>query len=361
MSSSTQVPPQPLYLDPRSTYGAFFIGSILAAVLFGLTNIQAFVYFRTHVGRWTAYYRFIVLLLWALDAVHLGLTIHCVYYYLVTNFANFAVLSEVIWSFRLQIVVNVLIIYVIHLLYSHRIWIVGRDRSIIFRIIPGIVIILGSGKFSLSTGIFSARLLKNPSGVAIALFWVIYYHNPSMGLFMNQWIIYLALSAAVFVDVLITISLWYLLASSRTGFSQTDCLITRLICYTIDSGCLTSVCALTSIIMCAIMPHDYIFLSIQFIVAKLYVNSYIALLNAEYYTQSNTDVFNSFELREPERSSFDTGTMLNDLSHEKYPSFQRNMLTRPEVEVIPPTRPLGVVVSRRSILVTVEKESFIDV
>lgn len=342
MTSSTQVPPQPLDVDPRSTYGAFFIGSILAAVLFGLTNIQAFVYFRTHVGRWTAYYRFIVLLLWALDAVHLGLTIHCVYYYLVINFANFAVLSEVIWSFRLQIVVNVLIIYVIHLLYSHRIWIVGRDRSIIFRIIPGIVIILGSG-------------------VAIALFWVIYYHNPSMGLFMNQWIIYLALSAAVFVDVLITISLWYLLASSRTGFSQTDCLITRLICYTIDSGCLTSVCALTSIIMCAIMPHDYIFLSIQFIVAKLYVNSYIALLNAEYYTQSNTDVFNSFELREPERSSFDTGTMLNDLSHEKYPSFQRNMLTRPEVEVIPPTRPLGVVVSRRSILVTVEKESFIDV
>lgn len=342
MTSSTQVPPQPLDVDPRSTYGAFFIGSILAAVLFGLTNIQAFVYFRTHVGRWTAYYRFIVLLLWALDAVHLGLTIHCVYYYLVINFANFAVLSEVIWSFRLQIVVNVLIVYVIHLLYSHRIWIVGRDRSIIFRIIPGIVIILGSG-------------------VAIALFWVIYYHNPSMGLFMNQWIIYLALSAAVFVDVLITISLWYLLASSRTGFSQTDCLITRLICYTIDSGCLTSVCALTSIIMCAIMPHDYIFLSIQFIVAKLYVNSYIALLNAEYYTQSNTDVFNSFELREPERSSFDTGTMLNDLSHEKYPSFQRNMLTRPEVEVIPPTRPLGVVVSRRSILVTVEKESFIDV
>lgn len=342
MTSSTQVPPQPLDVDPRSTYGAFFIGSILAAVLFGLTNIQAFIYFRTHVGRWTAYYRFIVLLLWALDAVHLGLTIHCVYYYLVINFANFAVLSEVIWSFRLQIVVNVLIIYVIHLLYSHRIWIVGRDRSIIFRIIPGIVIILGSG-------------------VAIALFWVIYYHNPSMGLFMNQWIIYLALSAAVFVDVLITISLWYLLASSRTGFSQTDCLITRLICYTIDSGCLTSVCALTSIIMCAIIPHDYIFLSIQFIVAKLYVNSYIALLNAEYYTQSNTDVFNSFELREPERSSFDTGTMLNDLSHEKYPSFQRNMLTRPEVGVIPPTRPLGVVVSRRSILVTVEKESFIDV
>lgn len=314
------------------------MGSILAAVLFGLTNIQAFIYFRTHVGRWTTFYRLVVLLLWTLDAVHLALTVHCVYYYLVINFGNFGALTEVVWSFRLQIVINVLIVYVIHLLYSHRIWIVGRNRSIVFRIIPGIVVVLGSG-------------------VAIVLFWEI-YDNTAMGMFLNRWTVYMALSAAGFVDILITISLWYLLASSRTGFYHTDCLITRLICYTIDSGCLTSICALSSIIMCAVMPYNYIFLSVQFLVAKLYVNSYIALLNSGFYTQSNTDTIDSFEFREPRRSSFDTGIVPNDLPHEK---FHRDMLAHPEVEVIPPTRPLGVVVSRRSILVTVEKESFIDV
>ncbi|KAG1879059.1 hypothetical protein F4604DRAFT_1998634 [Suillus subluteus] len=234
---------------------------------------------------------------------------------------------------------QILIVYMIHLLYSHRIWIVGRDRSIIFRIIPGIVIVLASG-------------------VAMTLVWAIYNHNQAMGLFLDRWTVYMALGAACFVDILLTTSLWYLLASSRTGFSQTDCLIARLICYTIDSGCLTSICALTSIVLCAVMPNNFIFLSVQFLVAKLYVNSYIALLNSGYYTQSDTDTINSFE---PQRSSFDISTGLNDLSHEKFRSFQRSMLVHPEVEVVPPTRPLGLVVSRKSILVTVEKESFIDV
>lgn len=166
---------------------------------------------------------------------------------------------------------------------------------------------------------------------------------------------------ATFLDILITSSLWYLLASSRTGFYNTDCLITRLIRYTIDNGCLTSICALASIIICAVMPNSSIFLSIQFIVAKLYVNSYIALLNAGYYTKSNADTINSFELRrEPQSDSCGTSTGLHNLSHEKLPSFRRSMLAHPEVEVVPPTRPLGVVMSHRSILVTVEKESYMD-
>lgn len=339
---STEVLPQRLNINPRSIYGACLIGSIFAAILFGLTNIQAFIYFRTHAGRWTKFYRLIVLLLWTLDAVHLALTVHSVYHYLVINFGNFDALTEVVWSFRLQMVFNILTIYVVHLLYSHRIWIVGTDRSRVFRIIPGIVIVLGSG-------------------VVITLLWVIYHDELSMESYCDQWTVFMAFSVATFLDILIASSLWYLLASSRTGFYNTDCLITRLIRYTIDNGCLTSLCALASIIICAAMPNSSIFLSIQFIVAKLYVNSYIALLNTAYYTKSNADTVNSFELRHEHQSgSFGTSTGLHSLSHEKLASFRRSMLAHPEVEVVPPTRPLGVALSHRSILVTVEKESHID-
>lgn len=278
MPSLTQVPAQPFDIDLGYTYGALFIGCIIAALLFGLTNIQAYIYFRTHTGKWTKFYRLIVLLLWTLDAVHLALTVHCVYYYLVINFANVEALNKIVWSFKLQIVINVLIIHVIHLLYSHRIWIVGRARSKFFRIIPGIVIVLSLG-------------------VAITLFWIVYSLKPSKGMFLDRWPTFMALSIATVLDIVITSSLWYLLANSRTGFSDTDCLIARLICYTIDSGCLTSICSLASIIMCALMPHNFIFFSIQFLMAKLYVNSYIALLNAKYYTQPNADTMGSLELR----------------------------------------------------------------
>ncbi|KAG2088754.1 uncharacterized protein F5147DRAFT_726632 [Suillus discolor] len=237
---------------------------------------------------------------------------------------------------------QILIVSVIHMLYCHRIWIVGRDRARIFRAIPGIVIVLGSG-------------------VASFLIWVLYNHNISTGMFLTRWTVFMAFGVATFLDVLITSSLWYLLAKSRTGCSDTDCLITKLIFYTINSGCLTSISALTSIIICAVMPYSFVFFSFQFIVAKLYVNSYIALLNVGYYTQSfNAGAINSFELREPQRDSTDTNPGLHDLSQEKLPSFRRSMLAHPEVEVTPPTRPLGVAMPHRSILVTVQKESFID-
>jgi hypothetical protein len=37
-----------------------------------------------------------------LDALHLALVIHCVYYYLVTNYANFEALTGVVWSGKVR-------------------------------------------------------------------------------------------------------------------------------------------------------------------------------------------------------------------------------------------------------------------
>ncbi|KAG2739230.1 hypothetical protein P692DRAFT_201729967, partial [Suillus brevipes Sb2] len=37
-----------------------------------------------------------------LDGIHLALVIHCIYYYLVTNYANFDVLTEIVWSLKVS-------------------------------------------------------------------------------------------------------------------------------------------------------------------------------------------------------------------------------------------------------------------
>lgn len=37
-----------------------------------------------------------------LDALHLALVVHCVYYYLVTNYANFNALTEIVWSLKVS-------------------------------------------------------------------------------------------------------------------------------------------------------------------------------------------------------------------------------------------------------------------
>ncbi|KAG2127107.1 hypothetical protein DEU56DRAFT_982781 [Suillus clintonianus] len=275
MSSSAQdAIPQ---LDLGNTFGALFIGVVLSAVLFGLTNIQAFIYLQTHRSAGITFFKLFVIWLWIFDALHLALITHSVYYYLVTNYANFGVLTEIVWSLKLQLAIGIFIIPMVHLLYVHRIWKVSKGRS---RVLPTVALVI---------------VVVLSSGVAIPLIWAQYKVKLFKDLIEMQWSIFLSLGAATFVDILIASSLWYLLATSRTGFSSTDSFITKLVNYTISTGCLTSICSTSIIITCAVMPTNFIFIGLQFLVTNLYVNSFIALLNARHYMQANT-IVDSHEL-----------------------------------------------------------------
>ncbi|KAG1840183.1 hypothetical protein DFJ58DRAFT_811023 [Suillus subalutaceus] len=257
MSSLAQDPiPQ---LDLGNTFGALFIGVILAAVLFGLTNVQAFIYLQAHTSAGITFFklvRFSPKTFRIFDALHLALTIHCVYYYLVTNYANFGVLAEIVWSLKIFIIPTV------HLK--------GRSRALP-AIALTIVVVLSSGEsVACKLSRYRVNLFKDLVGI--------------------EWSTYLSLGAATFVDFVIASSLCYLLATSRTGFSRTDSFITKLVGYTISTGCLTSICSMSIIITCAVMPTTFIFIGLQFLVTKLYVNSFIAFLNARYYMQANAIV-----------------------------------------------------------------------
>ncbi|KAG2071896.1 hypothetical protein BDR04DRAFT_478233 [Suillus decipiens] len=275
MSSSMQDLTPQLHLG--NTFGALFIGAACAAILFGLSNIQAFVYFQMHKGTVISFLKLVVALLWMLDALHLFLVFHCVYYYLVAHYADIGALTEIVWSFKLQIVVDVIIVYGVHLLYLHRIWIVGKGRSRILPMTVGAIITLGSG-------------------IAITLIWAVYQCHAFSDLIKIEWATFMALGAITFVDFIIASSLCYLLATSRTGFSSTDSMITKLMAYVINTGCLTSLCSMSAMITCAVMPRNFVFLGIEFLVAKLYINSFLALLNARYYLQPVTEINHSSEV-----------------------------------------------------------------
>ncbi|KAG1854858.1 hypothetical protein F4604DRAFT_1801315 [Suillus subluteus] len=51
-------------LNIGNTFGALFIGVTIAAVLFGLSCVQSFVYFQTHRDIGTTFYKLAVICLW---------------------------------------------------------------------------------------------------------------------------------------------------------------------------------------------------------------------------------------------------------------------------------------------------------
>ncbi|PCH45003.1 hypothetical protein WOLCODRAFT_78261 [Wolfiporia cocos MD-104 SS10] len=82
-----------------STYGAVLTGVYISVILYGVTNVQVFFYFREYHDD-VIWSKLSVIWLWILDTLHMILSFHAVYWYLITNFGNSTELSIVVWSFK---------------------------------------------------------------------------------------------------------------------------------------------------------------------------------------------------------------------------------------------------------------------
>jgi len=281
----TVSPPPDLNLHLADTYGALFIGLLISAVLFGITNLQLFVYSQSYKDDhiWS---KLAVCWLWLLDAVHLALISHAVYFYLVTNYANPLELSHVVWSFHLQLVVDMVTIVTVQALYAVRLWKLTKiDRyDLKSKIMPSIVTLL----------VIAA------TGISFAVSKLIFKIKDFTQMDLIKWATFLALITASVVDVFIAVSLCFTLARLRTGFEKTDSMLKSLMLYVLNTGVLTSLCSLTALSLYAVYPHNFIFLAVEFPMTKLYVNAFLALFNARHHLQaamdktvnsSNQDVF----------------------------------------------------------------------
>ncbi|KAG2038247.1 hypothetical protein BDR03DRAFT_895658 [Suillus americanus] len=261
-------------LDLNSTFGALYIGGTIGAILFGLSNVQAFLYFQSRKNSGFTFYKLAVFWLWLLDVLHVCLVTHLIYYYLITNYANPPALLKMVWSFKALIIVDVFIVYSVHSLYIQRIWIISKGRTRVLPVLMTIIIVLASGiGFVLAWAVFKSQLFSDLSKI--------------------RWPIYLSLSAMTLIDFLIASSLCYLLISAKTGFTKTDITLRTLVRDIINTGCLTSACSMACIITDAAMPGNFVFLGVEFLLSKLYVNSYMALLNARHYLGSDGSTHSS--------------------------------------------------------------------
>ncbi|KAG0692284.1 hypothetical protein DFH29DRAFT_970514 [Suillus ampliporus] len=93
-----------------------------------------------------------------------------------------------------------------------------------------------------------------------------------------QWCFYLSLGCATLSSFLIAGSMCYLLVTSNT---KTDITLRTLARRHDQYRMLDELAA---------MPDNFIYLGFEFLLSKLYVNSYFALLNARYYHDGNAHI-----------------------------------------------------------------------
>ncbi|OBZ69454.1 hypothetical protein A0H81_10648 [Grifola frondosa] len=94
------------------------------------------------------------------------------------------------------------------------------------------------------------------------------------------WLLYLSLCGALAADFIVAVSLCWLLAKHRTGFKRTDSIIRVLMVYIINTCVLTILCGFCCLITLITMPNNLIFLAFYFAIPKLFLNSFLAMLNS---------------------------------------------------------------------------------
>ncbi|RXW17156.1 hypothetical protein EST38_g8698 [Candolleomyces aberdarensis] len=263
------MPPLPYVLD--NTLGAAFVGMTVAAVLHGVSCVQAWYYFTHQSDRWPI--KSLVAAVMFFDTVHQALITHTVYSYTITNWGNPIILDELIWSLLVEVLFNGLTALLVQSFLTMRVWRLSSRNYLL----TGLTALLVIAEFAcviaftgLSLGLKTFSRLANLEALSITV---------------N------ALAAAG--DVLIAATLCTILHRSRTGFHRSDTMINKLILFSVNTGFLTSLCAVGSLITIVVAGHTFLYIAFFFCIGRLYTNSLLATLNARKMIRGSADGIHS--------------------------------------------------------------------
>ncbi|PFH46688.1 hypothetical protein AMATHDRAFT_69282 [Amanita thiersii Skay4041] len=243
----------------HNTMGAMFIGVIISAVLHGITLVQAYYYFSMyHKDTW--YMKTLVVILVLFDATHLAFITHTIYHYLITDYYDHKSLQYLVWSVLMEALFTGLNGAFVQCFYTLRVWRLSNKNWLLTGFI--LLLVVANGCCGTAWVIISMRLRTYQELLDIT----------PLTNSIN------ALSTTI--DVVIAGSLVILLHRVRTGFKKSDTMINRLIIFVVNTGVLTSICAIAALISLVVSPRTLIYAAFYFCIGRLYTNSFLATLNA---------------------------------------------------------------------------------
>jgi len=189
------------------------------------------------------------------------------------------VLRQFTWSLSGAFLADVLSDTIIRGIYSARLWKMCQN----VKFFGGTSIILNLGLAGASLMIF-ANLVQ-------------YGEFSEIDSISN--LLYISLSITVFSDAFTAISLCYFLLRGRQSLPSGKT-IDKIVAYTIETGALTSICAVVALITFSTMQTTFIYVCFQEILPKLYTNSMLAMLNSRDALRKE---LGSFKSSEPPRPS----------------------------------------------------------
>ncbi|KIK03013.1 hypothetical protein K443DRAFT_121693 [Laccaria amethystina LaAM-08-1] len=224
----------------ESSLGAAFLGSVAASVLYGITSVQTFFYFRnTHEdGR--------LFKLLVLGYITFGL--HCtwnvfLYCYMYWKSKSPSISNLDPAGHKARKLINVILSVrerSSRSVFARRVWLLKGGKKMGKIILPVLIVLISLFVFVCAVGNFRIATYARMDQIS--------------------YLLYCSLGGSVAADVLVAGSLCALLFGNRTGFKR--------------------ICAIACFVTYALWPQRLIFMGVYFALSKLYINSLLASLNA---------------------------------------------------------------------------------
>ncbi|KAL4246913.1 hypothetical protein ABKN59_009049 [Abortiporus biennis] len=246
ISSPPAIPPG---VSIGGTLGAVFLGTVIAAMLFGITCSQLFAYFTQGKRDDHPLFQSIT--------------------------AQFAICTSDA---------------VIRSIFTYRIWKLSKSWWITGPNVIGIIVVLAFGWKNMASEIQLKSFL--------------YFGEISTD-------IYIGFGGSALIDTIIASTLCVLLFRSRTGFQSTDSQIQVLMIYVVNTGALASVVVIICLIFYAVKPNTEMFIAPYAAGSKLYLNALLASLNSRgsiRAKQEKSMVLSSISIRPGSSSTAGTTT-----------------------------------------------------
>ncbi|CAL1699892.1 unnamed protein product [Somion occarium] len=231
--------------------------------------MQVFLYYKFY-SRDPLHFRLLVALTWVSDLVHTGMACSSNWSYLIGHFGDEQIIDSIIWPITVTIALTAIIIFFVQSFLAYRIFTLSKRNWIFTTPIAALAVL------RLATALVSTSKM-------------IQLKRYSLFVESISWVFTLSLSLGTAVDVLITVTLCWYLNQSRTGFKSMETIIDSIMLYTIETGLLTSVMTVLSLICWLTMSHNLIFLGLHFAISKLYANMLLATLNARKIIRKQSD------------------------------------------------------------------------
>ncbi|GAA5875194.1 hypothetical protein JCM16303_005041 [Sporobolomyces ruberrimus] len=239
--------------------GPFVVGAVVSCFLTGVVSAQSFQYYVNFPND-RPMYKYCVLSILILDLTHTAISVWTVWDWCVSNYGNLQHLAVSPWSFGAGQVLLGVIALICRTFYAYRVYIVSKRKLLL----PIIIMIL------------SLASLGCALGAAITVFTKKYFSKFAE----FTWGISTWLAIATVADAVITGSLVYYLAKSKSGgLHSTNSIINKLIELLVSTNGLTVLVGfITGLLFWTVDQSWHIAANLS--ISKFYVSSLLVSLNA---------------------------------------------------------------------------------